>query len=68
MRALVALPGGSQGYILARLSVHDPVLPVNLEAYEPGGLRLLAAQLEQVLAGVGGLDLAPLNALARQEG
>lgn len=68
VRALVALPGGSQGYILARLSVHDPVLPVNLEAYEPGGLRLLAAQLEQVLAGVGGLDLAPLNALARKEG
>ncbi len=65
VRALVRLPGGGEGFILARLSVHDPVLPVNMEASLPGGVALLAAQLSEVLDGAG-LDLTALNRLAGQ--
>ncbi len=65
VRALVRLPGGSEGYLLVRLSVHDPVLPINLEAYEAGGVKRIAAQLIDALQSAHGLglDLAPLDEL-----
>lgn len=65
VRALVCLPGGSEGFLLARLSLHDPVLPVNLEAYEKGGVKHIAAQLKETLESVQGLnmDLSPLERL-----
>ena len=67
VRANVRLPGG-QGLILARLSVHDPVLPINFESDVPGGVQLLARQLLEQIEGAPGVDLAPLIALAAPQG
>ena len=64
VRATVRLPGGGEGLILARLSVHDPVLPVNFESDAPGGVKILAQQLLEQIQGAQGVDLAPLAALA----
>lgn len=64
VRATVRLPGGGEGLILARLSVHDPVLPVNFESDAPGGVKILAQQLLEQIRDAQGVDLAPLAALA----
>jgi len=64
VRATVRLPGGGEGLILVRLSVHDPVLPVNFESDAPGGVKILAQQLLEQIQGAQGVDLAPLAALA----
>lgn len=47
-----------------RLSVHDPVLPINFESDAPGGVKILAQQLLEQIQGAQGVDLAPLAALA----
>lgn len=64
VRATVRLPGGGEGLILVRLSVHDPVLPINFESDAPGGVKILAQQLLEQIQGAQGVDLAPLAALA----
>lgn len=55
VRALITLPGGGEGYILVRLSLHDPVLPVNFEASTKGGVALLEQQLQQVIGHIEGI-------------
>ena len=64
VRATVRLPGGGEGLSLVRLSVDDPVLPVNFESDAPGGVKILAQQLLEQIQGAQGVDLAPLAALA----
>ena len=64
VRATVRLPGGGEGLILVRLSVHDPVLPINFESDAPRGVKILAQQLLEQIQGAQGVDLAPLAALA----
>lgn len=54
------------GWVLARLSVHDPVLPVNAESDEPGGVRKMLGLLYAALAGCKGLDLSPLREATRE--
>ena len=49
------------GWFLLRLSVHDPVLPLNLESDMPGGVKTMAAALYQVLSGTEGIDLTQLK-------
>ncbi|MBR2615183.1 MAG: phosphomannomutase/phosphoglucomutase [Clostridia bacterium] len=49
------------GWFLLRLSVHDPVMPLNLESGIAGGTKVLAAKLASFLEGVAGLDIAPLK-------
>lgn len=65
VRVTVRLDGG-EGLFLVRLSVHDPVLPVNLESDVPGGVVSMARQLLACLEGAQGVDLAPLRALAEE--
>lgn len=48
------------GWFLVRLSVHDPVIPINIESNQVGGCRKIARQLlERIQAD--GVDLEPLK-------
>ena len=50
------------GWFLLRLSVHDPILPLNVESDVPGGARAILKELAGFLSGCAGtLDLAPLG-------
>lgn len=49
------------GWFLLRLSVHDPVLPLNAESDVEGGVREMLRSLERVLEGAEGIDLSPLK-------
>ena len=64
VKATVQLDGG-EGFILVRLSLHDPVVPINIESDVPGGVKIMAAQLLTVLTGAAGVELAPLAAAAQ---
>ena len=55
-------PGQGNGWFLLRLSVHDPVMPLNIESDETGGCRIIAARLTAFLKGQTGLDLAAADA------
>ena len=50
------------GWFLLRLSVHDPIIPINIESDAPGGTKKIAATLLCFLTSFGCLDLAPLRA------
>lgn len=55
------LDGGmDNGWFLLRLSVHDPVLPLNLESDVVGGVKTMARALYQVLSPGTGIDLSKL--------
>jgi phosphomannomutase len=50
-----------QGWFLLRLSLHDPVLPLNIESDVAGGVEQIAAKLRAFLKPIPGLDLAALD-------
>ena len=52
------------GWFLIRRSLHDPLMPVNLESNSRGGVKRLAAALTKALAGFGLLDRSGLAKLA----
>lgn len=54
------------GWFLMRLSVHDPVMPVNAESDVPGGLNEILSNLLQALQGIEGIDLQPLMKAVRR--
>lgn len=62
----VSFPEGEgQGWFLLRLSVHDPILPINLESDVPGGLKLIGSKLLQFLeAHKEGVDISPMEKYA----
>lgn len=49
------------GWFLLRLSVHDPIMPLNVESDSQGGVLVILNQLYQFLRGTKGLYLAPLE-------
>ncbi len=49
------------GWFLLRLSLHDPVLPLNIESDSPGGLRVIAEALNDFLQTQTGVDAGPLQ-------
>ena len=51
-----------QGWFLLRLSLHDPILPLNVESDEEGGLRPIVEELYDFLKDYEALDLAPVKA------
>lgn len=61
----VSFPQGEgNGWFLLRLSVHDPILPLNLESNSPGGVGLIAGKLKSFFQEHSeGIDLLPLEAL-----
>jgi len=40
---------GEQGWFLLRLSLHDPVMPLNIESDMPGGVELILSKLKVLL-------------------
>ena len=49
------------GWFLLRLSVHDPIMPLNLESMKEGGCRAVASRLYEFLRGCDGLDLTAIE-------
>ncbi len=63
MRINFDLDDGLQnGWFLLRLSVHDPVLPLNVESDVPGGVRTMLSKLLSVLDGIEDIDISPIRA------
>jgi phosphomannomutase len=59
------LDGGvNNAWFLLRLSVHDPVMPLNAESDVPGGVQHMLSQLYALLKEAECLDLSPLKAAA----
>lgn len=50
------------GWALLRLSVHDPVMPMNIESDEEGGCRIIAEKLAAFMHSFDGLDNSRLDA------
>ena len=51
------------GWFLIRRSLHDPLMPTNLESEEKGGVKLIAKALYDCLAEFTELDSSPLEKL-----
>ncbi len=51
------------GWFLLRLSLHDPVLPLNLESDVPGGIREMALLLQEALREEACISTSALNSL-----
>ena len=49
------------GWFLLRLSVHDPVLPLNAESDVPGGVRDILTRLDSVIGGMEGIEMKSLK-------
>ena len=52
--------GLENGWFLLRLSVHDPVLPLNVESDVPGGVKHMLTALYNVLKDCEGINFEPL--------
>jgi phosphomannomutase len=48
------------GWFLIRRSLHDPLMPTNLESDSEGGVRMLASALAECLKAFPGLDISAL--------
>lgn len=49
------------GWFLLRLSLHDPLIPLNIESDSIGGVVIIAKKLYAFLKGYTGLDITPLH-------
>ena len=50
-----------QGWMLLRMSLHDPLMPLNLEGRREGDCARLTGIAKELLAGFDRLDLSPLG-------
>jgi len=57
----VRLTWPGRGWLLLRQSLHDPLLPLNVESVSPGGCAGLLAAAAELLAGFDRLDLSVLR-------
>ena len=53
------------GWFLLRLSLHDPLLPLNIESNSIGGAKKIAAELAAFIAGYDKLDAAKFMDFAK---
>lgn len=53
--------GKGDGWFLVRLSLHDPLIPVNVESDVEGGARVIAEKLYAFLKDYDKLDLSPIE-------
>lgn len=60
IRVACPLPA-EDGWFLLRLSLHDPVLPLNVESNVTGGVEKIKTQLLSFFEGVEGLNLSSLE-------
>ena len=56
----VAVSGDVNGWFLLRKSLHDPIMPLNIEAQEAGGVDVIRGIIRKCFVGVGGVDTAKL--------
>jgi phosphomannomutase len=49
------------GWFLLRLSLHDPLLPLNIESNSQGGVKMIASELMRFLQNCDKLDLSPIQ-------
>ena len=49
------------GWLLLRMSLHDPLLPLNMEGDYPGACDEMCALVKKLLSGVEGIDLSVLD-------
>jgi phosphomannomutase len=49
------------GWFLLRLSLHDPLMPLNIESRQAGGVHQIATRVHALLSGIGGLDLSAIE-------
>lgn len=54
-------PDHGDGWFLLRLSVHDPILPLNVESDQVGGTQKILQELYGFLRMVTGIDISPLE-------
>ncbi len=57
--------GHGNGWFLLRLSLHDPLLPLNIESNSPGGAKKIAAELAGFIASCDQLDAAKFLSYAK---
>ena len=50
-----------QGWLLLRLSVHDPIMPLNIESDVKGGVKLIAESFYKFINQMDKLDLTALK-------
>lgn len=55
-------PGQGEGWFLLRLSLHDPLMPLNIESDIAGGVKTIAQKLAGFLSRYAQLDVSPLQA------
>jgi phosphomannomutase len=48
------------GWFLLRMSLHDPLMPLNIESDSVGGMKVIARELYPFLAQFDGLDTSAL--------
>ncbi len=53
-------PDHGDGWFLLRLSLHDPLMPLNIESNTSGGAKKIAAELARFIQRYDSLDTAPL--------
>ena len=53
------------GWFLLRLSLHDPLLPLNIESNDIGGVKIIAKELAAFVAAYDKLDSAKLQEFAK---
>ena len=49
------------GWFLLRLSVHDPIMPLNIESDAVGGVKLIAGKLYDYVKTVENVDISALE-------
>lgn len=50
----------TRGWLLLRLSVHDPIMPLNIESDVEGGVRRIAVRFYEFIKAFDKLDISPL--------
>ena len=50
-----------QGWLLLRLSVHDPIMPLNIESDVVGGVRRIAERFVEFCRKMEKLDITPIE-------
>ncbi len=51
----------AEGWFLIRMSLHDPLIPLNIESDVPGGVKMIVGEVVEFLNQFNGLDMGPLR-------
>ncbi len=58
--------GNGDGWFLLRLSLHDPILPLNIESDSDGGVKVIAKSLLEYLEHYDKLDLSGIKSFIEE--